>query len=1059
MHFTISDIQDMADPGSYQRGVEYFKKGRVKQVQADPNDQELVAMVAGSGGKKYGVELYCDNGELLGNCSCPVATDCKHCVATALEWLRISASTRPSAPALPKSEAALQQWLAEIPQGRSDHDNGLDSGHSYLLYQLDEQHGQVKLILQKAYLKQSGQWSQIKPYTPDYYSLNYSPPVHVQPDDVTILQLLQRSNLHNRLEIVGDAGRLALTHMLATGRVYFKGQAVRQLLPQKVNWHWQETQTGYQLRAALDDCPHWHLLPTEPACFLNVDAPGIGELISDVDTAQLAHLHTMPPVPAEQIQAVAITLRQQFSHDRLPLPIAEPELITAEQCVPCLTLRLLEVPNHPRVPVLFIHFEYAGQRVDPDYHGNEIFKPTELRHVGEKNIQITRNLEAEKNCIDQFFEHGFVLIPEAGAHQNAWIAKSKTVVEELNFWQAFIDQTLSELEQQGWRIDMDAAFHLPVSNARFDFAIKDNGNHWFEFSLALPIADKGHLDTAEVIDEWLEQGAPDELMLAVDNEWVRIDTRPLQTIRDLITDLYSRKKLNKPIKLAAFQAAQLQELPDLDERQAPLTQALLKQLQNFSGIAEVKPSKHLNATLRPYQQEGLNWLAFIHGYQLGGILADDMGLGKTLQTLALLQHLKDQGQLKKPAMIVAPTSLTGNWLHEAARFTPNLKTTLIHGPDRAGAFADIAKSDLVITTYPLLARDKKHYEKRKFSLLILDEAQAIKNPTTKAAQQVRALNAQTRLCLTGTPMENHLGELWALMDFVLPGLLGGRKSFQQQYRAPIEQHGNTEQQQLLARRVASFMLRRTKNEVATELPEKTEMLQYVELQGQQRALYESIRVSMEKRIRDLVAKQGMARSQIQFLDALLKLRQASIDPRLVKLDKAAGIKEHAKLDWLNEHLPQLLEEGRNILVFSQFTQLLGLIEADLKAQKIPYSKLTGQTRKRQEAIDSFQNGETRVFLISLKAGGSGLNLTAADVVIHMDPWWNPAVENQATDRAHRIGQQKPVFVYKIVAADTVEERIQQMQREKQALADNLFDEAGTAGLPADKNTLLNLLTV
>ncbi|WP_339897386.1 DEAD/DEAH box helicase [uncultured Gilvimarinus sp.] len=1056
MKFTTSDIQTMADAGSYQRGVEYFKQRRVKQTRPLPSGNELLARVVGSGRKSYEVALFWDEGALLGNCTCPVATGCKHCVATALQWLHESAGTGLGSPALAKSELTLQRWLAQIPQSRPSGDVGLNGGQSYVIYQLELRNGRLDLLLQKGYLKKNGQWSQIRHYSPDYFSLHYSPPAHVQPEDVAILQLLPRNNVYNREELSGEAGRLALTHMLITRRLFFKGQTVRPLPSQTVSWRWEQTQKGYQLHADLADHPHWHLLPTEPPCFLDTETAGIGELIATVDAAQLAHLQSMPPVPDEQIQSVAVTLRQQFSQDRLPLPVAEPELITADQPTPCLSLTLIDIADHPRLPALFIHFEYADQRVEPHYD-IEPFNPVELHQVGERTIQVCRNIDEEVNWIEQIHQLGFILALKAGSYQNAWTPDVQSLAEALQLWQHFIDQVLPVLARQGWCINTDASFSLPISDARFDFAIKDSGQHWFEFALALPIADKGSLDTTEVIDQWLEQGAPDELILALGDEWVRIDTRPLHTIRDLVTDLYNRKQLNKPIKLAAFQAAQLQELPELDERKAPLTRALLKQLQDFSGIAPVKPSKHLNAELRPYQQEGLNWLVFIHQYHLGGILADDMGLGKTLQTLALLQHLKDQGQLKHPAMIVAPTSLTGNWLHEAARFTPGLKTTLIHGPNRAEAFKAIAKSDVVITTYPLLPRDKKHYVKRRFSVVVLDEAQAIKNPTTQTAQQVRTLNAETRLCLTGTPLENHLGELWSLVDFVLPGLLAGRKSFQQQFRTPIEQHGDTDKQQRLARRVAPFMLRRTKSQVVKELPAKTEMLQYVELQGQQRALYESIRVSMQKRIRELVARQGIARSHIQFLDALLKLRQASIDPRLVKLDKASGIKEHAKLDWLNEHLPQLLEEGRNILVFSQFTQLLSLIEADLKAQKIPYSKLTGQTRKRQEAIDSFQGGKTRVFLISLKAGGSGLNLTAADVVIHMDPWWNPAVENQATDRAHRIGQKKPVFVYKLVAADTVEERIQQLQREKQSLADSLFDETRATGLPGDKDSLLSLL--
>lgn len=618
-----------------------------------------------------------------------------------------------------------------------------------------------------------------------------------------------------------------------------------------------------------------------------------------------------------------------------------------------------------------------------------------------------------------------------------------------------MEQGLPLLERQGWRISAAPDYKFEIYDTRFGIELQDQHNNWFDFSLGLQAGDIT-LDTMEVIGAWFKADMPAELLLPVGDDWLRIDTQPLWTIRDLLLELFEKNLLDQPATLSGFQAAQFQSL-ELNDRQAPLTRTMMEQLQDFSGLQPISAPAGLKAELRPYQQQGLDWLVFLHRYGLGGVLADDMGLGKTLQALALLLHLKETAQLTQPAMILAPTSLVGNWQHEAARFAPDLKVLVIHGPQRHDAFEHINDHDLMITTYPLLLCDGDHYAKRHFSVLVWDEAQAIKNPITKVAQQVRELKGGLRLCLSGTPLENHLGELWALLDFVLPGLLGGRSRFNRSYRQPIENENNRERQQELGQKLAPFMLRRTKAEVVKELPAKTEITQYVELQGKQRALYEGIRVSMEKRMRSLVAQKGMARSHIEFLDALLKLRQACIDPRLVKLEKAADIKEHAKLDWLSDAIPRMLAEGRNLLVFSQFTGVLELIEADLKQQNIAYSKLTGKTRHRQPAIDSFQQGETRVFLISLKAGGSGLNLTAADVVIHVDPWWNPAVENQTTDRAHRIGQDKPVFMYKLVAADTVEERIQQMQQQKQALADALLIDTESAGLPANAESLLALL--
>jgi SNF2 family DNA or RNA helicase len=322
--------------------------------------------------------------------------------------------------------------------------------------------------------------------------------------------------------------------------------------------------------------------------------------------------------------------------------------------------------------------------------------------------------------------------------------------------------------------------------------------------------------------------------------------------------------------------------------------------------------------------------------------------------------------------------------------------------------------------------------------LILDEAQTVKNPRARVSQAVRAVRAEHRLCLTGTPVENHLGELWSLFDFLQPGLLGDERQFQRHYRTPIERNGDRRRAEALATRLAPFMLRRTKDMVARELPPKSEIVATIVLEERQRDFYDAIRLAMHQRIQEVIRQQGLGRSRITILDALLKLRQVCCDPRLLDID---GAREHvpsAKLEWLATVLPELVEEGRRVLLFSQFTSMLRLIETQVSALGIPYCLLTGETRNRTEVIERFQSGAAPLFLISLKAGGTGLNLTAADTVIHYDPWWNPAVQAQATDRAHRIGQDKPVFAYKLIAQATVEERIMQLQADKHALANRLF---------------------
>ena len=423
-----------------------------------------------------------------------------------------------------------------------------------------------------------------------------------------------------------------------------------------------------------------------------------------------------------------------------------------------------------------------------------------------------------------------------------------------------------------------------------------------------------------------------------------------------------------------------------------------------------------------------------------------MGLGKTVQTLALLAHRHLEEKTDRPSLLVVPTSLVGNWRREAARFVPGLRLLVLHGPGRLRRFGDIPKHHLVVTTYPLVNRDYDALFRHDYDTAVLDEAQTVKNPAAGVSKRIRGIRARHRLALTGTPVENNLEELWALYDWLIPGLLGNRKAFKSGYRTPIENEGGLTKQRLLSRRIKPFLMRRTKEEVAAELPEKTVIDEIVPLEGGQAALYESIRTAMDARIREAIAARGFNASRIAILDALLKLRQVCCDPQLVKLDAARKVTESAKRGRLLALLEELVAEGRRVLIFSQFVEMLRLVEADVAARGWHYAMLHGSTQDRDAQIASFQSGDLPLFLISLKAGGTGLNLTAADTVIVYDPWWNPAVERQAMDRAHRIGQDKPVFVHRLIAEHTVEAAIQKMQRRKQALADALFEGTGQGPL-------------
>ncbi len=462
-------------------------------------------------------------------------------------------------------------------------------------------------------------------------------------------------------------------------------------------------------------------------------------------------------------------------------------------------------------------------------------------------------------------------------------------------------------------------------------------------------------------------------------------------------------------------------------------------IHNFKEIRSIHTPAGLNATLRPYQQQGLCYLNFLREYGFGGILADEMGLGKTIQTLAFIQYMKEKGKTS-PNLIVVPTSVLPNWEREAQKFVPELKILIIYGTRREGMFKMINDSDLVITTYALLRRDLEELLKHEFNAIILDEAQNIKNPNTITARSVRKLASKLRICLSGTPIENNLFELWSLFEFLMPGFLGSQHSFQRGIVKPIKD-GDEETLDFLRTRVKPFILRRTKSEVAKDLPPKIENVYYCALADEQLDLYAALAKKLKEQVLQDVDQKGLAKSQMSILDALLKLRQICCHPRLLKLDMP-GVSTNlpsGKFDAFKDMVTDIIEEGHKVLVFSQFVQMLHIIRSWLVINETPFAYLDGSSKDRFDQVDRFNNTpEIPIFLISLKAGGTGLNLTSADYVIHYDPWWNPAVESQATDRTHRIGQTRQVFSYKMICQNTVEEKILKLQESKRDVAEAII---------------------
>ncbi|MDR2123427.1 MAG: DEAD/DEAH box helicase [Desulfovibrio sp.] len=481
----------------------------------------------------------------------------------------------------------------------------------------------------------------------------------------------------------------------------------------------------------------------------------------------------------------------------------------------------------------------------------------------------------------------------------------------------------------------------------------------------------------------------------------------------------------------------LEELPDAvtDE----FWDALRDKIHTFKEIAPVPQPKGLNATLRTYQKQGLAYLNFLREYNFGGILADEMGLGKTVQTLSFIQHMVEHGTAA-PNLIVVPTSVLPNWEREAEKFVPTLRLLTIYGAKREGMFKKIKKSELVLTTYALLRRDLDELQQYEFNTVILDEAQNIKNPNTITARAVRRIKAGTRLCLSGTPIENNLFELWSLFEFLMPGFLGAQHAFRRSIVRPIKD-GDDAALSSLRLRVRPFILRRTKAEVAKDLPPKIESTYFCDLAEGQDALYAMLAGKLREQVLNTVDRNGMAKSQMSILDALLKLRQICCHPRLLKMDMPDVYANpgSGKFDAFKDMVTGIAEEGHRVLVFSQFVQMLRIISSWLQISEMPFCYLDGSSKDRIGQVDRFNNERSiPVFLISLKAGGTGLNLTGADYVIHYDPWWNPAVENQATDRTHRIGQTRQVFSYKLICRNTVEEKILRLQDAKKNVAESVI---------------------
>jgi superfamily II DNA or RNA helicase len=1073
--FTLSDVTRWFGEHEIAKAQGYLDA--VSHLEVRP--PRITASVQGGGPFPYRVAIGLDidkqgNPRAVAGCSCPVGWMCKHAAAVMLHLLN-------QGKAQPKVRADVLEWLETFRESLQTPDakkpgkkpGKVSAAREALFYVLYSAWGNghdwsVRFI--KARRDDQGAASGALTDWNNVERALIQPPKFVSEEDLVILRLLwaHRSKARYTLDfpLRGRAGEETLKYLLASGRLLSEQSGEQPLhpgepRPARLNWRYE--QDGSVLPELQSDPAIDATLTLDDIWYLDIERLEVGPLQLDFPAAQVSRLLSMPALNPAEVPLVAGALAELAP--QLPAPVAAQLRIIDVAPTPILgldTLDVLDVGRYRRYgyserkfDYLLPAFQYDEVRVEA--HGKQEYVAT----ASGETVHIKRRLEDEKRWLKDLESHGVAHVPPNTLYASRPRPPHLYGLESPAHWPEFMAEHLPALRDAGWQIQVEASFrHLVLEAEDWDAELSEDAGGWFNLNMGvmvqgqrLPLApllyELFHSDT-----RWLDaskvKAITDKspvILTTPSGARLRVPAGRIKPLALTLIDLFDKppgdgelrlSKLDAP-RLAAM-AATLADKQRWQFKGADAVTQMARNLQHSDGIQPTEPPAGLALTLRPYQLEGLAWLQYLRAHDLAGILADDMGLGKTAQALAHLLLEKEAGRLDRPCLVILPTSLIFNWKREAERFAPALRVLSLHGKERAERFDQIAEHDIVLTTYPLLWRDEEILAAQDYHLLILDEAQTVKNAASHAAQVVRKLRARHRLCLTGTPLENHLGELWAQFDFLLPGFLADQKSFTKTWRSPIEKHGDSGRRDLLAARVRPFILRRRKEDVAKELPAKTIIVRTVELEGGQRDLYETVRSAMDAKVREAIAEKGFARSHIVILDALLKLRQVCCDPRLVKLDSAQKVKERAKLDQLMDMLPELVDEGRRVLVFSQFTSMLALIEQELVKAGLGYVKLTGDTQDRESVIGRFQDEGVPIFLISLKAGGVGLNLTAADTVIHYDPWWNPAVENQATDRAHRIGQKNKVFVYKLVVAGSIEEKILALQEKKAELAAGVLSE-------------------
>lgn len=1060
----LLQLKNYTDDKTYKRGLDYYRENRVLTINRLEESEEYEIYVKGS--RQYRVTLPLDHtikGEE--HCGCPAFHKwtygmalCKHVVAAAYalaekQRLSMFEYAGDTSPAYRQLEHTLKNTFS----------NGRLAGGERLEYMLVRKNGEWDLYPKNIYPLLNSL------NKPTRYSYSYRDPwTMLSPEnsrDQMIVNLLSQiykerdyyigsssdrfeASIGEILELMRDRHLFVKLDKKLAVLTPFRSQPFElNITISRSNGSNSSNHAALKIECAL--CCDGKMYNDDEVEFVETDP---GWILADGKIAKLEAndlaLQLYYSTKGSQIEVPEDEL-DSFLRDLYPLmkqagiPIQFSEDLKVQGSAPDPEPRLYLSENGHALQVE-LKVGYDGFEINDTYGGDELLTPTDRSGETDEEspllISVQRNRGKEINFVQKLEVHGLL--------QNGETWRFYPESDPLE-WAL---EQLPELSEQGFKVfgQKELARYAPPKKMTSSSFRVSSGEQWFEVEGSLSFG-KMELSMSDI-----------ERVLVKNKTYVRLADNSLGELPEKwVEQLKKLMKLTEGdviegraniSRIAAPVVKEIGKEADNYEADANFEEYAAR-IQSFEQIEEVSPPEGFKGELRSYQSAGLSWMTFLNRYSFGGILADDMGLGKTIQVLAMLKKISETKNKQLNSLIIAPRSVVQNWMAEAGKFVPDFTVSVHHGNDRAEQKEELPDVDLLITTYGTMRNDIDLLSKKRFDYAILDESHTIRNPNSKTFRALRKISAKNRLCLTGTPVQNTTMDLWPQFEFLNPGLLGSQKSFRDRWVKPIEKEGDTMAEEMLHKMVSPFILRRTKKQVATDLPPLTSSLVDCPMDHAQHLLYEKYRNVYREMVNDSIDEKGIDKARFTVLEGLLRLRQISCAPKLIEGESASS----AKLERFVELASELISEGHRALVFSQFVGFLKLVEAEVKKQGWSYEYLDGQTNDRQERVDRFQSDETKkLFLISLKAGGEGLNLTGADYVFIMDPWWNPAAERQAMDRTHRIGQKENVFVYRFITPGSVEEKILRLQDRKRDLADKLVVAESGIFKELEKQDLLEL---